>query len=164
MVRCSSHTEACITYLYFKKRYAAAYAWARALLRRLHVLVEMPSAAWDATSTFPAYPVHSQTKLQKSLSGSGAARESLDIALRCMLQLHPDTPWALSNEELGIVAAAFHKVRLDPAEYRGLVAGGVVQDDAVKKMLVRRSPNPVDAAPRPRRDARRRVRAQWPLS
>lgn len=124
----------------------------------------MPSAAWDATSTFPAYPVHSQTKLQKSLSGSGAARESLDIALRCMLQLHPDTPWALSNEELGIVAAAFHKVRLDPAEYRGLVAGGVVQDDAVKKMLVRRSPNPVDAAPRPRRDARRRVRAQWPLS
>lgn len=125
-------------YLYYRKRYDGAYRWACALLRRLHALPDAPDLDWLAAGMVPRAPP--QNELAKSLSGSAVARESLDIALRCLLHTHPaNAAWAWTEVDRSVVLAAFHKVRLDPDGYKGILSEGHVDDDAVKRCLVRRS-------------------------
>lgn len=130
-------SEACLMYLYYRKRYDGAYRWACALLRRLHALPDTPDLNWLAAGTVPRAP--SQTKLAKSLNGSSVARESLDIALRCLLHTHPaDAPWMWTDVDRSVVLAAFHKVRVDPDACKGLLVDGIVDEEAAKRCLVRR--------------------------
>lgn len=126
-----------MVYLYGHQRYAAAYAWACALLVRLCVLREGTSSLWQATDSFPVHPCVQQTKREKSLSTSSMARESLDTALRCMLKTQRDGAWVWDDRALSIVAAAFERVRIGQREYDALVTEGVVNGAVAKRCLVR---------------------------
>lgn len=134
-VRAPLTPESCLVYLYYRQQYAAAYEWAGALLRRLHVLRDVDTLEWLTAGTFGPYA--RQTKHEKALSHSAVARESLDLALRCLLHLHA-APWAWSSLDRSVVYAAFERVRADPAEYRALLVDGQVNEGAAKRLLVRR--------------------------
>ncbi|WFC95189.1 hypothetical protein MBRA1_001836 [Malassezia brasiliensis] len=130
----SQQLQACLMYLYYRKHYDGAYQWACALLRRLHALPDTPDLDWLAAGVVPSAPP--QTKHAKALSGSAVARESLDIALRCLIHTHPaNAAWTWTEVDRSVLLAAFHKVRLDPSAYNGLLVEGNVDDDAAKRCL-----------------------------
>ena len=106
--------QMCIEYMYYKQRYAEAFAWSVRLLRRMHVLG--PSVVW--TNGLPSFATElPQDKTSWSMAHSAVARETLDTALRCVLHFHSS-----DREDIDcLVAAALDRVQLDPAAYQGVV-------------------------------------------
>ncbi|WFC99193.1 hypothetical protein MYAM1_001937 [Malassezia yamatoensis] len=127
--------QAGLMYLYHEKQYEQAYAWACAVLTRLHVLQDVRDMHWLRIGDFPQ-DVY-QTKHIKMLSNSVVARESLDIAMRCLLQLFPRRDlWAWSNMNRSIVHAAFCKVRLNSSAYGVMQKVGQLDETAIKRCQV----------------------------
>lgn len=105
--------QMCITYMYYKQRYAEAFAWSVCLLRRMHVLGT--GVVWtDGLPSFQIKPP--QDKASRAMAHSAIARETLDTALRCVVHFHSN-----DREDIDcLVAAALDKVQLDPAAYQGM--------------------------------------------
>ena len=105
--------QMCIEYMYYKQRYAEAFAWSVCLLRRMHVLGT--SVVWtDGLPSFPTELPHDKTSW--SMAHSAVARETLDTALRCVLHFHTSDHGDIDC----LVAAALDRVQLDPAAYQGM--------------------------------------------
>lgn len=128
--------EACIVYLYYEEKYAEAYTWACALLRRLHVI---GIAVWPDNGAPHWIEPPAGSKEACIAATSSVARETLDTALRCLV--HMDRALVLEPRaecpDAAVITAAYERVHTDEPRYTQLWTHGCVDEAAVRAAQVR---------------------------